>query len=361
MIAVFRRVGNGFCSVLTRHMIVVTTNAHAAHDPDTMAPTPGGRPFYDRAARAEQLLAAVNKLGLPTTPAPDHGMVPIAAVHDADYLRFLESAFSHWQSTPFAGPAVRPMAYAVRHLKRRPDNIVGQAGYYLSGFGVPVLQGTWHAATVSARVAVEGARRVLAGAHEAYSLCRPSGHHAYADLAGGFCYLNNAAIAAQVLVDGGAKPAILDVDVHHGNGTQAITYQRDDVFFCSVHGDPRELYPWYAGYADETGAGRGLGCNLNLPLAAGTADAGYTAAVERGLEAIRAFGPSVLVISLGFDAHIGDPTANLAVTGEGFRVIGQRIGSVGLPTLLVQEGGYIVEKLADNLTAFLAGFLATRR
>ena len=325
-----------------------------------MAPMPGGRPFFDRAARVEQLLGAVNRLALPTVPAPDHGMAPIAAVHDAGYLHFLETAYARWQATPLAGPAVRPFAYAVRQMQRRPDSIVGQAGYYLSGFGVPVLEGTWHAAKTSAHAAVEGAQRILGGAREAYSLCRPSGHHVYADMAGGFCYLNNAAIAAQVLADGGAKPAILDVDVHHGNGTQGILYERDDVFFCSVHGDPRELYPWYAGYPDETGAGRGHGCNLNLPLPAGTGNAGYVAATETGLDAIRRFGASVLIVSLGFDAHAGDPTANLAVTGEGFLAIGERIGGFGLPTLLVQEGGYIVEKLADNLAAFLDGFLPAR-
>jgi acetoin utilization deacetylase AcuC-like enzyme len=342
-------------------MIVITTNDHALHDPATMAPLPDGRPFYDRAARAEQLLGAVKKLGLPTEAASDHGLAPIAAIHDRGYLDFLETSFARWQSTALAGPAVRPGAYAVRHLQRRPDNIVGLAGYYLSGVGAPVLAGTWQASKTSAHVAVEGAKRILVGAREAYALCRPSGHHAYGDLAGGFCYLNNAAIAAQTLVAGGAKPAILDVDVHHGNGTQAILYERDDIFFCSVHGDPRELYPWYAGYADETGAGRGLGCNLNLPLPAGTTNDSFVAAIEKGLSAIKRFGASVLIISLGFDAHLGDPTANLAVTGEGFRDIGARIGGFGTPTLLVQEGGYIVEKLADNLTAFLNGFLPTRK
>jgi acetoin utilization deacetylase AcuC-like enzyme len=341
-------------------MIVITTNAHTSHDPDIMAPSPSGRPFYDRAARVEQLLGAVNRLRLPTAAAPDHGMAPIAAVHDAGYLRFLETAFERWQTTALAGPVVRTFGYAVRRMQRLPDAIMGQAGYYLSGEGVPILQGTWQAAKASAHVAVEGAKRILGGAREAYALCRPSGHHTYADLAGGFCYLNNAAIAAQVLVAGGAKPAILDVDVHAGNGTQGILYERDEVFFCSVHGDPRELYPWYAGYADETGAGRGVGCNLNLPLPAGTENPGYAAAVEQGLDAIRKFGASVLIISLGFDAHLGDPTANLAVTGEGFRAIGERIGGFGLPTLLVQEGGYIVEKLGDNLAAFLEGFLPRR-
>lgn len=307
--------------------------------------------------RVDQLLGAVNRLGLPTTLAPDHGMAPIAAVHDAGYLHFLEMAFARWQETPLAGPVVRTFGYAVRQMQRRPDAIIGQAGYYLSGEGVPILASTWHAAKVSAHVAVEGASRILGGAREVYALCRPPGHHTCADLAGGFCYLNNAAIAVQVLLDGGAKPAILDVDVHAGNGTQSILYERDDVFFCSVHGDPRGLYPWYAVYPDETGAGRGLGYNLNLPLEAGTGNLGYVAAIETGLDAIRKFGASVLIISLGFDAHAGDPTANLAVTAEGFRAIGERIGSSGLPTLLVQEGGYIVEKLGDNLIAFLSGFL----
>jgi acetoin utilization deacetylase AcuC-like enzyme len=143
----------------------------------------------------------------------------------------------------------------------------------------------------------------------------------------GFCLLNNVAVAAAAALAAGARRvAIVDWDVHHGNGTQAILYQRDDVFFCSVHGDPRELYPWYAGYGDETGSGKGLGCNLNLPLAAGTGNAGYVEAVDAGLAAIRRFDASVLIVSLGFDAHVGDPTANLAVTGEGFRAIGERIG-----------------------------------
>jgi acetoin utilization deacetylase AcuC-like enzyme len=341
-------------------MIVITTEAHAVHDPATIAPSPSGRPFYDRAERYGQLLGAVNRLGLPIASAPDHGMAAIVAVHDAGYLHFLETAFARWQATPLAGPAVRAGSYAVRPMQRRPENIVGQAGYYLSGEGVPLLAGTWLAATRSAHVAVEGAQRILGGARDAYALCRPSGHHVYADLAGGFCYLNNAAVAAQVLVDGGAKPAVLDVDVHHGNGTQSILYARDDVFFCSVHGDPRELYPWYAGYGDETGTGRGLGCNLNVPLPAGTEDRGFLNAVETGLAAIRRSGVSVLIVSLGFDAHVGDPTANLAVTAEGFCAVGECIGALGLPTLLVQEGGYIVEKLGDNLTAFLDGFLPQR-
>jgi acetoin utilization deacetylase AcuC-like enzyme len=341
-------------------MIVITTSDHVLHDPATMAPLADGRPFYDKAVRVQELMRTVEKLRLPTEVAPDHGLAPIAALHDPGYLEFLETSFGRWQSTALAGPAVRPGAYAVRPLQRRPNNVLGQAGFYLSGVGCPVLEGTWQASKRSAHVAVEGARRILSGAREAYALCRPSGHHAYGDLAGGFCYLNNAAIAAQTLVAGGAKPAILDVDVHHGNGTQAILYERDDIFFCSVHGDPRELYPWYAGYADETGTGRGLNCNLNLPLPAGTQNAEFVAAIDKGLAAIKRFGATVLIISLGFDAQAGDPTANLSVTADGFREIGKHIGEFGTPVLLVQEGGYFIEKLAENLEAFLAGFLPAR-
>jgi acetoin utilization deacetylase AcuC-like enzyme len=341
-------------------MIVVTTAMHGAHDPDSMAPQPNGRTFFDKAERAEQLLGAVKAMGLETTAAPDHGLAPIAAVHDQGYLEFLESAYARWQDTPLAGPAVRPFSYAIRQMQRRPDNIMGQAGYYLSGFGVPLLEGSWGAIVASAHVAVEAADRIAGGAREAYALCRPSGHHAYADMAGGFCYVNNVAVAAQRLVAAGLRPAIIDIDVHHGNGTQGIFYERGDVFFCSIHGDPLQLYPFYAGYADETGRGAGEGANLNLPLPAGTGNETWLAAIDQGLAAIAGFAPSVLLVSLGFDAHQGDPTANLAVTGEGFRAAGKRLGEIGLPVLLVQEGGYIVEKLAANLTCFLEGFLAAR-
>jgi acetoin utilization deacetylase AcuC-like enzyme len=175
-------------------------------------------------------------------------------------------------------------------------------------------------------------------------------------MAGGFCYLNNAAIAAQRLLDSGTGPiAILDFDVHHGNGTQQIFYERDDVHYVSVHGDPAGLYPWFAGYSDETGAGSGLGWNLNLPLPPGTGDSAFTAAVGQGLDAIASRRPAALIVSVGFDAQQGDPSANLAVSAAGFETVGRQVAALGLPTVLIQEGGYLVERLAANLTAFLAG------
>jgi len=339
--------------------VIVVTSDHAAHDPDRLAPLGDGRRYWEIPARADTLLATVRAAGHSVAAARDHGLDSIARIHDPGYLAFLADAFARWQAVSGAGPALRPGAFAVRHKSHLPDNVQGQAGYYLSSLSAPILAATWPAALSSAHAAVDAADRLLHGDRHAYALCRPPGHHAHTDLAGGFCYLNNAAIAAQRLLDGGSGGvAIFDFDVHHGNGTQQIFYARDDVFYVSVHGDPAQLYPYYAGYADETGTGRGLGCNRNLPLPSGTGDAGFVAAVEQGLHAIGEKRPAALIVSVGFDAHLGDPTANLAVSSEGFAAVGRLIGALDLPTLLVQEGGYIVERLATNLSGFLAGLFA---
>lgn len=341
-------------------MITIASAVHAQHDPDQFGPMPAGRPYLDKKIRAENLLATIHRLGHSVAHAPDHGMAPIAAVHDAGYLEFLRTGFDRWQEGPGAGPIMRAWAYAVRPMQRCPQEVMGQAGFYLSGASSPLVSGTWAASVASAHVAVEGAARILAGAREAYALCRPSGHHAYADLAGGFCYLNNAAIAAQHFVGAGKRPAILDIDVHHGNGTQGIFYRRADVFFCSVHEDPATTYPYYAGYADETGEGAGAGANYNLPVAPGTGNDGWCAAIARGLDAIATYQPDIVVLSLGFDAAAGDPTASLQVTPEGFHAAGRLVARFGRPTLLVQEGGYRIERLGENLHAFLDGFLGGR-
>jgi acetoin utilization deacetylase AcuC-like enzyme len=260
-----------------------------------------------------------------------------------------------------AAPNVVAHGFAVRRLDQRPSSFQGQLGYYLSGSGVPIHEATFDAAVTSAHVAIEAAEAIGRGAREAYALCRPPGHHAYADIAGGFCYFNNVAIAAQHLIEKTGRAAILDIDVHHGNGTQGIFYERGDVLFVSIHADPNHAYPFYAGYPQQRGAGAGLGYNLNLPLPLGTADKVFLSTIETALDAITTFDPPVLLISLGFDAFIEDPQQLLAVTTEGFREAGRLIGAVSRPVLLVQEGGYAVNKLADNLDAFLDGFLSQRK
>jgi acetoin utilization deacetylase AcuC-like enzyme len=277
-------------------------------------------------------------------------------VHDADYLSFLQTAFARWQTLPGTGPILRAQAYAVRHQAHRPEAVAGQAGWYLSANSAPIVAATWTAALGSAHAAIDAADAVLSGERFAYALCRPPGHHAHTDMAGGFCYLNNAAIAAQRILDAGTgSVAILDFDVHHGNGTQQIFYQRDDVHYVSIHGHPAGLYPWFAGYPEETGAGNGLGWNLNLPLPPGAQNDAFTAAVAQGLDAIAAKHPATLIVSVGFDAQQGDPAANLSVDAAGFETVGRQIAALGLPTVLIQEGGYLVERLGANLTAFLTG------
>jgi acetoin utilization deacetylase AcuC-like enzyme len=336
-------------------MIVVTTD-HTHHDPERHTLPGEIRRYWEVPARADALLASVQAAGLATRQAGDHELAPIARVHDTAYLAFLETAFARWQALPGSGPILRAQAYAVRHPARRPQGLPGQAGYYLSSLSAPIVAGTWSVALGAAHAAIDAADAVLGGERYAYALCRPPGHHAHTDMAGGFCYLNNAAIAAQRMLDrGSGAVAIFDFDVHHGNGTQQIFYDRDDVHYVSVHGDPDGLYPWFAGYADETGQGRGLGWNLNLPLPARARNAAFTEATVRGLDAIVRKQPQALIVSVGYDAQDGDPAANLAVDADGFRTVGQQVAALGLPTVLVQEGGYLVERLGANLTAFLGG------
>ena len=207
---------------------------------------------------------------------------------------------------------------------------------------------------------MEAAKLALGDEREAYALCRPPGHHAYADFAGGFCYLNNVAIAANYMASSLGRVAILDIDTHHGNGTQSIFYRRSDVHFVSVHGDPNVLFPFYAGYADERGKDEGDGCNLNLPLPLKSEDPAWLDAIDQGMASIQAYQPKALLVSLGFDPYKGDPSSDLAVSTEGFRGAGERIGRYDGPIVLIQEGGYSVEKLGENLDAFLDGFMRAR-
>lgn len=334
--------------------------AHHEHAPAQIIVRGTLVPNLESPARADALLAQLIAKGHEKVLPQGWDQKWIAAVHDAGYLEFLETAHARWRQLPNATPLIHPHAFAHYSSRRRPKSIQGQVGYYLAGGSSPLAEGTWTASVGSAHAALEAARLVLGGEREAYALCRPPGHHAYADFGGGFCYLNNIAIAANYMASQLGRVAILDIDTHHGNGTQSIFYRRGDVHFVSVHGDPDVLFPFYAGYADERGEGEGEGHNLNLPLPLKSEDPAWLGAIDEGMASIQAYRPSALLVSLGFDPFKGDPSSDLAVSTEGFRGAGERIGRYRGPVVLIQEGGYLVEKLGENLDAFLDGFMRAR-
>lgn len=293
----------------------------------------------------------------------DHGETPITAVHDRGYLDFLHNGYKAWAELGGSSPEIVPNIHPNRNMAHCPEHIVGQAGFYQADTSCPVGKGTAAAAVAAAQCALTAADHVLAANAErvAYALCRPPGHHAYADMAGGFCFINNVAVAAQHCLDNGAsKVAILDVDVHHGNGTQGIFYHRSDVLTLSLHGDPNYFYPFYAGYPDETGVNGGVNANRNVALAKGTGDHDYLAHLASELDAVRQFAPEVLLVALGLDASEKDPLAFLNITTDGFQAIAAAIAELALPTVLVQEGGYVSDILGDNLSAFIRGFEASQ-
>ena len=335
-------------------MHVVYTDKHKLHATDDV--TVEGNPFVTEEvpARAEIILDALQAAGLGPVVAPtDHGLAPILAVHDAGFVHFLQTAYAE-SAAYFDEPGpVFTWTFATRHRGRKPNTFLGLKGYYAFGWGSPILEGTWEAAYWSVQCALTAADLVQAGQATAYALCRPPGHHAAADLYGGFCYLNNAAIAARHLQRAGGHVAILDIDYHHGNGTQAIFYTDPAVLYCSLHAHPDEDYPYYWGDADERGEGPGVGYNRNWPLPRGIGDAGYLAALEGALAAISVFDPAYLVLSAGMDIVAGDPAGGFTVTRGGLGEIGRRIAELRLPTVIVQEGGYLLESLGEDAVAFL--------
>ena len=309
--------------------------------------------------RADRLLQAALASGLELVEPEDAGMEPLAAVHTPEYLQFLQNIYRRWCYIDGASAEVVPNIHPDRRDGAYPASAVGQAGFHMLDTGCPIAATTWGSALVSAHTAVQGAALLLDDEASAYALCRPPGHHAGKDFAAGFCYLNNSAIAAQELLAEFGRVAILDIDVHHGNGTQDIFYQRSDVLTVSLHADPQRFYPFFWGHAAERGAGAGLGYNLNLPLPRGTGDKDYLDELGKALGRIEAFAPGALVVALGLDAHEADPFQGLAISTAGFGKIASRIAALELPTLLVQEGGYLSAELGDNLQSFLEGFTAS--
>ena len=327
----------------------------AAHDPKMFLANGVTSDNPEQPARIEALRSGAEAAGAVFEAPQDHGIGPIAAIHPAEYLDFLQNIHKRWARMEGASDEVIPNIHPGRHGLSRPDGMVGQAGWHMADTACPIAAHTWEAAYWSAQTALSAAA-IAESDGAAYALCRPPGHHAFADMAGGFCFLANAAIAADALRGRGARVAILDVDVHHGNGTQGIFYDRGDVLTLSIHADPARFYPFFWGHAHERGTGAGEGANLNLPLARRTADEGYFEALDKALARIAAFGADAVVVALGLDAHEDDPFQGLAVTTEGFARMAGRIAGLGLPAVIVQEGGYLQSKLGENLTSFLSGY-----
>jgi acetoin utilization deacetylase AcuC-like enzyme len=299
-------------------------------------------------------------LGRIVTP---HGvpLVSLERIHTPRYLSFLRNAWNEWLALDAANAEkdAFPAVWPVRTLRSdiEPDNFCAKLGLYSMDSGTPLTAGTWIAAKTGADCAVNAAHALRLGERGSFALTRPPGHHAGADFFGGYCFLNNAALAAQHLLDDGAKKvAILDIDYHHGNGTQSIFYGRDDVLFVSIHADPRSEYPFYLGHADETGEGAGRGYNLNLPLVAGTGTAQWLAALETACLRIAAYGADALVVSLGVDTYAGDPLSHFSLHSGDFLRIGERIAHLNLPTAFMFEGGYAVDELGINVVNVLEGF-----
>jgi acetoin utilization deacetylase AcuC-like enzyme len=337
-------------------MITVFDEGQRAHDPKFFLSSGAQYPCPEQPARVDALLSGVRRLGGPVVAPPDLGIEPVRAVHPDRYLTFLQTIHARWSRIEGASAEVIPNIHPANRTDGYPKSAVGQAGYHMTDTSCPISAETWDAAYCSAQTAIHAADLVLGGERSVYALCRPPGHHAFAELAGGFCYLNNSAIAAQRLVAAGRKVAVLDVDLHHGNGTQGIFYDRGDVLTVSIHAHPERYYPFFWGYPGETGAGAGEGANLNLCLERGTGDEGFLAALGLGLERVGAWGADTLVLALGLDPFEGDPFAGLKVTTPGFSRIGRAVASAGLPTVIVQEGGYLCPELGDNLAAVLAGW-----
>lgn len=315
------------------------------------------QPNPEMPERFDRLLEGAVAAGCTPETPPEHGLEPARAVHTTAYLDFLEHAFDRWQHIEGAADAVTPNIHTDCRDVGYPASVVAQAGYHMSDVAAPIADGTWESVCWSARTATHAAMLVRDGASSAYALCRPPGHHAFGDMAGGFCYLNNSAIGAQVLRQAHPRIAILDVDLHHGNGTQSIFYARNDVLTASIHADPLRFYPFFWGYANEQGEGAGRGYNLNLPLRRESGDAEFLLALDTAIERVRAFSPGALVIALGLDAFEGDPFGGLRISTAGFRAIATRIADrLRLPTLIVQEGGYLCDELGENLSQFLRGF-----
>lgn len=321
-------------------------------------------PYLENPDRLERMLSAMQNLDWIEILAPtDFGLGPVLAVHDADYVDYLGSAYEEWirQGDDYKQIDLLPSTFPPRGYTHKPDNILGRAGYYTFDLSAPIQADTYRAALGAVNCALSGAKEINGGNKAAFALCRPPGHHAGKSFSGGYCYLNNSAIAANWLTQFG-RVAILDIDYHAGNGTQDIFYKREDVFSVSIHADPSFEYPYYCGYANDTGAplgentGTGTGSQHNYPLPLGTGDAKYLSTLEDALWKIQSYEADFMVLSAGMDIYKDDPLGTFEITRDGIKEIGRAIASLKIPTLIVTEGGYDNETLGDNFISLISPF-----
>lgn len=340
-------------------MKCVLSTRQSKHYPESFLVNGARQPNPESPDRVDRLLEGALAAGLERTEPRDYGLAAIARVHTPEYLAFLSNAHKRWSRIAGAASEVTPNIHPTNRDCVYPASVVAQAGYHMADASAPIGADTWDSALASAWSAIHASEIVMGGGLMAYALSRPPGHHAGADIAGGFCYLNNTAIAAEHLLQKFRSIAILDIDLHHGNGTQSIFYHRADVLTVSLHADPVRFYPFFWGHAAERGTGAGLGYNLNLPLPRGSGDKLFLETLEEAFARIDAFAPDALVIALGLDTFEGDPIAGLSISSDGYGAIARRIARrLRLPTVIIQEGGYPCKELAGNLSRFLTGMQA---
>jgi len=339
-------------------MKTIYSDAHRLHAPPLEFNYGDFGPAFETPRRAEIVLARVRETGLgEILPPDDLGLAAARRIHDAGLLEFIETTYGEWQRR-YGESYVIPTAWVAPGMRRKlPNQLRARLGYYCIDTSTSLTAGSWPAARAAVDVAVTAQRLVAQGERAAFALCRPPGHHAGSDFYGGYCFFNNAAIAAQAFIDGGAKRvAVLDVDFHHGNGTQEIFYRRGDVLFCSIHGHPEDEYPYFSGYEDETGAAAGEGFNANFPLRPGAAWQNYQPALAAALKRIDSYGADAIVVSLGVDTFEHDPISHFKLRSEDYPRMGEMIAGARRPTLFVMEGGYAVEEIGLNTVNVLTGF-----
>jgi acetoin utilization deacetylase AcuC-like enzyme len=355
-------------------MKVFYSNNHRLHDPPFEIFDGGQRvPYLENPNRIDNILSALAKTGWAEITGPeDFGLGPVLAIHDAGYINFLSSAWDEWVASSYPSGTIPkdaillPATFALRRHPHVPGSVLGRAGYYIMDLSACIVKGTYKAALSSVNCALTGAKFIVdqpidnpiaSSQHiSSFALCRPPGHHAGKDYAAGYCFINNAAVAANWLSARG-KVTLLDIDYHACNGTQDIFYDRSDVLTISLHGDPDFEYPYYAGYADETGKGEGLNYHKNFPLQWGTNDPLYLATLDIALDFVLGFAPKYLVVSIGADIFKDDPLGKFKITKDGFYEIGKKIAGLEMRSLIVMEGGYNNQALGENIVSFLSAFI----